>query len=475
MRRNAAPSFAALATVLVTMLVLGVFIPIVQATNGAANSVRSRVEVDVYMKTNANAADSARVRRELLDVPHVKSVQFVSKAAAYRQQSKIDPAAYKLLGHQPAARHLPRDPGQPGQRARRPQRAHASDGAAAAPARSTSRSRQVSNKRTDTKKILEVTNLVTITAAALTVLLTIASVLLIANTIRLSLYARRREVEVMKLVGATDWFIRWPFVIEGIVVGAAGALLAHRGAGGDQDRPARSAGRQLDADRGAADDLVHRAARRADGRRGAGVRARLRAVAAALPARVAARAAAPASAGPASSGAQLPWIAADVHASSTFSCAGHGADRASSCCSSACGSAATPAGCRGPCAARSSPRDGNDKLVNQVLGADPARLLPQGRPLRSGQQGPRRGGGQPQRPVLALLRPELTTARSRTRTNPHLSGIGIDIKVRVRRACSSRTSSRDPRRRRRDWPAASRSSRSAPPRWPIARPISRPR
>ena len=50
--------------------------------------------------------------------------------------------------------------------------------------------------------------------------------LLIANTIRLSLYARRREVEVMKLVGATDWFIRWPFVLEGVIVGAAGGLLA---------------------------------------------------------------------------------------------------------------------------------------------------------------------------------------------------------------------------------------------------------
>ena len=57
-------------------------------------------------------------------------------------------------------------------------------------------------------------------------LLVLASVLLIANTIRLSLYARRREVEVMKLVGATDWFIRWPFVIEGVVVGALGALVA---------------------------------------------------------------------------------------------------------------------------------------------------------------------------------------------------------------------------------------------------------
>ena len=84
----------------------------------------------------------------------------------------------------------------------------------------------VSNQADDTKKILEVTNLVTITAAALTILLTLASILLIGNTIRLSLYARRREVEVMKLVGATDWFIRWPFVIEGVVVGALGAVLA---------------------------------------------------------------------------------------------------------------------------------------------------------------------------------------------------------------------------------------------------------
>src|SRR5215467_7944317 len=96
-RRNAAPSFAALATVLVTMLVLGVFIPIVQATNGAANSVRSRVLVDVYMKTNATPAQETRVRKELLAMQHVKSVQFVSKQQAYAQQSKIDPAAYQLL------------------------------------------------------------------------------------------------------------------------------------------------------------------------------------------------------------------------------------------------------------------------------------------------------------------------------------------------------------------------------------------
>src|SRR5438067_6953754 len=86
MRRNAAPSFAALATVLVTMLVLGVFIPIVQATKGAANSVRGRVMVDVYMSTTATATDDARVRTKLLGVSHVRSAEFVSKEAAYTQQ-----------------------------------------------------------------------------------------------------------------------------------------------------------------------------------------------------------------------------------------------------------------------------------------------------------------------------------------------------------------------------------------------------
>ena len=76
------------------------------------------------------------------------------------------------------------------------------------------------------------TRFVTITAALLAALLTIASILLIGNTIRLSLFARRREIEVMKLVGATDWFIRWPFVIEGTIVGAFGAVAARSSCSG---------------------------------------------------------------------------------------------------------------------------------------------------------------------------------------------------------------------------------------------------
>src|ERR1700710_3080667 len=102
LRRNAVPSFAAMASVLVTMLVLGVFIPMVQATTGAANDVRGKVLVDVFLKTNATDAAIARVRRTLTqDTKYVGKVAFVSKAQAYAREKKQNPEAYELLGSNP--------------------------------------------------------------------------------------------------------------------------------------------------------------------------------------------------------------------------------------------------------------------------------------------------------------------------------------------------------------------------------------
>jgi len=225
LRRNAAPSFAALATILLTMLVVGVFIPIVQATTGAANDVRKRVLVDVYLVRGATQADVARVRAALAQMSDVKRVAFVSKQQAYEQQRKTDPAAFALLGANPlpdAFRITPKNPDDVLKIAA--QIAPTSAGGRATPIDRAIDS--VNTKRDDTKKILEVTRFVKLMAGTLAALLVAASIFLIANTIRLSLYARRREVEVMKLVGATDWFIRWPFVIEGVVVGAFGTLLA---------------------------------------------------------------------------------------------------------------------------------------------------------------------------------------------------------------------------------------------------------
>jgi cell division transport system permease protein len=226
MSRNAVPSFAAMASVLVTVLVLGVFIPVVQATTGAANDVRSRVLVNVYLKTDAKADDIARVRT-LLDtkVAHVGKVEYVSKAQALKEQRERYPEAYDLLGSNPLPDTFRVTPDKPDNALKLKDAL-----APAAPGGGTTTIDPsidtVKNSKDDTQKILVATRVVKLTTGLLAVLLVVASVLLVSNTIRLSLFSRRREVEVMKLVGATDWFIRWPFVIEGIVLGAIGGLLA---------------------------------------------------------------------------------------------------------------------------------------------------------------------------------------------------------------------------------------------------------
>jgi cell division transport system permease protein len=226
LRRNAVPSFAAMATVLVTVLLLGVFIPVVQATTGAANEVRGRVIADVFLVRDATDRDVARVRNLLEnDTDHVARVEYVSKEQAYRQQSARNREAYDLLGTNPLPdtfRVTPDDPDNIDEiRDALSPIGPGGDRTVTDPAID-----EVANREEDTNKILSVTRVVKLTTALLAGLLVIASVLLIANTIRLSLYSRRREVEVMKLVGATDWFIRWPFVIEGVIVGILGGVLA---------------------------------------------------------------------------------------------------------------------------------------------------------------------------------------------------------------------------------------------------------
>ena len=226
LKRNAVPSFAAMATVLVTVMLLGVFIPVVQATTGAANDVRSRVLVNVYMKTDAKPDDIARVRT-LLDtkVAHVGKVEYVSKAQALKEQRERYPEAYDLLGSNPLPDTFRVTPDKPDNALKLKDAL-----APAAPGGGTTTIDPsidtVKNSKDDTQKILVATRVVKLTTGLLAVLLVVASILLVSNTIRLSLFSRRREVEVMKLVGATDWFIRWPFVIEGIVLGAIGGLLA---------------------------------------------------------------------------------------------------------------------------------------------------------------------------------------------------------------------------------------------------------
>jgi cell division transport system permease protein len=223
LKRSSAPALAALLTVVITALVLGVFIPIVQATTGTANEVRNRVVVDVYLKDTASEADRTEVQRSLEGTPGVQKVEYISKDEALRELGrKVNDVSDKieLLGNNPLPslfRVTPEDPDELKQIV-----------ALIAPGGTPELAAidEVQNRESDTGKILSATGLVKGLGAVMAALLVFASVALIANTIRLSVYARRREVEVMKLVGATNWFIRWPFVIEGMIVGFLGGVLA---------------------------------------------------------------------------------------------------------------------------------------------------------------------------------------------------------------------------------------------------------
>jgi cell division transport system permease protein len=205
-------------------VVLGVFIPIVQATTGTANEVRSRVVVDVYVKDSATQLEQAELGKAIESTSNVKSVEFISKGEALERAQEKNPKAFEagaeLLGSNPlpaSFRVHPEDPDRIGEIVARLN----ADGEPQLAAID-----EVRDREEDTNKILSATGLVKALTAGLAVLLVLASIALIANTIRLSIFARRREVEVMKLVGATNWFIRWPFVIEGMIVGFLGGLLA---------------------------------------------------------------------------------------------------------------------------------------------------------------------------------------------------------------------------------------------------------
>ncbi|MEH3054286.1 MAG: permease-like cell division protein FtsX [Patulibacter minatonensis] len=226
--RNAVPSFAAMASVLVTMLVLGAFIPVMQMASAAADQTRDRVYVSVFAKTDATKADLQRLRERIDKTGLVKSIEFLTPAQARNEMVKSDPTAadaFKVLGSSnplpPTFRVKPNDP----DKIPALMDALAPTNASGARAPVDPKIEEVKNAR-ETPKLLGVMNAVKLGTGLLAFLLIGSSVLLVGNTIRLSLFARRREVEVMKLVGATDWFIRWPFVLEGLIVGLLGGLMA---------------------------------------------------------------------------------------------------------------------------------------------------------------------------------------------------------------------------------------------------------
>src|SRR6266513_772223 len=230
LRRSAAPSLAAIVTVVLTTLLLGVFIPVIKASSATNENVRQQLALRVFLKANTSKKQALAARKKIDAIPHVERTQYISKGAGLKVlrnevgNGPLNQGLGQLKGNPlpPSINVYPDDPNNLDSI----QAAIVPPGPSGQPQPISPAIDSINNSQQLAGKIRTVTNAVKIILSVIAVLLLIISLMLIANTIRLSIYARRREVEVMRLVGATNWFIRWPFVIEGLIVGLAGAGIA---------------------------------------------------------------------------------------------------------------------------------------------------------------------------------------------------------------------------------------------------------
>ncbi len=230
LRRNGAPSMAAIVTTVTTVILLGVLIPVFQTTQAKSESVRDSLEFRTAIYDDATPAEISALQRKLEAIPHVASVTFISKGEALRElekdlgKSKSEDLLAQLHDNPlPANFQIKADDASNLDAVR----------AAVTPVGPNGKPQPISpiiqdvfDRQQESQQIEQVTSALKIVLTVITALLILASLMLVGNTIRLSIYTRRREVEVMRLVGATRWFIRWPFMIEGVVVGFAGGLIA---------------------------------------------------------------------------------------------------------------------------------------------------------------------------------------------------------------------------------------------------------
>ena len=212
-------------TTVVTVVLLGMLIPIFQTAQGKSDEVRDQLNIQYALYDDATKAEIAALGKKLEGVPHVAEVTFIGKDEALATlKSELDD---KTIVEELHTNPLPNS-----------FEVKADDAANLPSVEETVFPNGTKGKPFDSiianpfdrqqssEKIEQVTSALKIVLTVITALLILASLMLVGNTIRLSIYTRRREVEVMRLVGATRWFIRWPFMIEGVVVGLAGGLLA---------------------------------------------------------------------------------------------------------------------------------------------------------------------------------------------------------------------------------------------------------
>ncbi len=236
---NLSTTFAATTTVLIGMFMLGLVVGLGSWALSLSDHYKKQLLVKVYFCTELRCGHEAtgqqidNVRSQLLAMPQVKTLRFISKADALKIEQKQHPDMTRNLPGNPLPNEyevIPKNGGQVDAIAGQLGQLNESAGVEkiCPPPPGTKEAASASGQSCNriTHRVLSVARYLWLVVLIAFVVLLVSSMLLIANTIRLSIFARRREIEVMKLVGATNWFVRGPFMIEGLLAGLIGAVAA---------------------------------------------------------------------------------------------------------------------------------------------------------------------------------------------------------------------------------------------------------
>jgi cell division transport system permease protein len=218
LKRNLLMTVAAISTVAISLLLLGGVQILGLVVNNVTGGLERKVEISAYFRENASAGEIEQLTRDLGEMPTVRDVVFISKEEAFEEYKEI----YK---DQPEFwQNIPEDS--------LPQSLRISlvdadfTEEVASSIRGAPGLDEVRYGGQIIDRLLQVNNLLTVITFSMSMILLVAAAALIANTIRLAIYARRDEIGIMKLVGATNWFIRIPFLFEGVFAAFVGAIIA---------------------------------------------------------------------------------------------------------------------------------------------------------------------------------------------------------------------------------------------------------
>ncbi len=224
MSANLSTTMAAVVTVLIGMFLVGVLIAFGTWARSWSDDKKGELVLKVYFCTELECGkdatekqiNSVRVRLESSALVKPGGVRFISKEEAYDAERKKNPDLYAAVPYNPLPHAFEVTPGRGEDTAALAQ-------SLAPPPPGVDKvdyGRKTANKILDLARVIETVFLIAV------LMLIIAATILIANTIRLSIFARRREIEVMKLVGASNWFVRGPFMLEGLLCGLFGSIAA---------------------------------------------------------------------------------------------------------------------------------------------------------------------------------------------------------------------------------------------------------